>query len=105
MVNLYLTCLIFWLIANATSISRRIASDREGLSFAVWIFWPLTQAEPMPALAPVQLAFLRLSVDSRIILVTKKASRRKRQLPTGSNPSQGGIPWPRLITYLTQFAP
>jgi hypothetical protein len=35
MVNLYLTSLFDFLalIANATSISRRIASDREGLSF------------------------------------------------------------------------
>jgi hypothetical protein len=79
MVNLYLTSLFDFLalIASATSISRRIASDREGLSFCCLAQLSISALNPggsrsaSTGLSPVggrPRFFRNTGIDFRIIL-------------------------------------
>ena len=103
------------LVANALSIRRRIASDREGLSFCCLAQFSMANrvlggsCTVRTGSCPVagRPRFFGVTViDFLAISVLRKNVQRadgKLQLPTGPNPSHGGKPWPRLILFLPQF--
>jgi hypothetical protein len=112
----YLLVCLFVLLANAISIRRRIASEREGLSFCCLAQFSIANRVPDGSRTvrtgswPVagRPRFFGVTViDSLAISVLRKKVQRAEQelsLPPGPNPSHGGNPWLRLILFLAQVA-
>jgi hypothetical protein len=103
------------LIANANSSSRRIATDREGLSFSCWAHLSISALNAggsrtaSTGLSPVRgrpRFFRNTGIDFPIIPYYVKCEPvESGNFPPALTQANGGNPWLRLITCLTQFAP
>ena len=98
-----------------SSISRRTASERDGLSGC---FCAQTSTRAINSLGartgstgampvagrPRFFVARKLSLTLAIFRIRKLQADGKLALATGPNPSHGDTPWPRLSTLVRQFA-